>query len=176
MGSSGSSESRSTGGDYSGKLYFDPEADKDIGTHYYIKDDELIEKIRGIIDINEPILEIRIYKNPLSNAQLTKFYHAFILFETKDWWWTIEKNSEGVTVQRCKYIEYVREKYRRKDRLTSVDLIKKVRGSGTVLDLIRIVYKKDLLGSKYNVLENNCQTFASIIFNNCNGDGASWYP
>ncbi|CAF1108040.1 unnamed protein product [Brachionus calyciflorus] len=159
MGSVGSIGSKgSKGRDNSGKIYFDPEADKDKSIDLYIKEDELNEKIRDLIDINETIVEIRIYKHPLN------------------WWWTIEKNTEGVTIQRCKYIEYIREKYRRTNRPNRVDLIKKASGNGTVLDLIRFVYKKNLLGSKYHLLENNCQTFASILFNNCNSNGALWYP
>ena len=42
------------------------------------------------------------WKEPLTTVQLTAnvFYLAFIVFQTDQWWWSIEKKSEGIAVQR----------------------------------------------------------------------------
>ena len=48
------------------------------------------------------------------------WYHAFVRFETKGWWWSIEKNGQGVTVQRSKQPQFVKDHYRRGKRVTPV--------------------------------------------------------
>jgi hypothetical protein len=43
-------------------------------------------------------------------------HHAYIVFKTQSWWWSIEKNDAGITIQRSKKIEFVRDKYHRTKR------------------------------------------------------------
>nr|CAH0113074.1 unnamed protein product [Daphnia galeata] len=104
------------------KLYFDPQADSSKGAHYYISDGELREKLKELVDDSEKITEVRLYSHPLTNLQVTAelWRHDFILFETDKWWWSIEKNDAGVTIQRSKHIEYVRDRYRRAKRTTGL--------------------------------------------------------
>ena len=88
MGSSVSkSESGSTGSEWTGKLYFDPAADKS-GPIYPIKNDELRTKLKELVDPKEKILRVEIYRHPLNSWQLSSklWYHAFVLFETDGWW------------------------------------------------------------------------------------------
>ncbi len=40
------------------------------------------------------------------------FYQAFVIFETKYWWWSIKKNNAGVTLQRSRELCYVRDMHR----------------------------------------------------------------
>lgn len=97
MGSSVSkgskSESDSSGCDWTGKLYFDPEANI-CGTIYPISNDELQTKLKDLVDLKQTIIRVEIYRHPLTSWQLSNklMYHAFILFETDGWWWSIEKN------------------------------------------------------------------------------------
>ena len=152
------------------KLYFDPEADSSKGSHYYITDGELREKLKELVDDSEKVTEVRVYTHLLTNLQVTKdiWHHAFIVFETDKWWWSIEKNDVGVTIQRSKYIEYVRDRYRRNKRttglLSGITLEKKYEGSHTLNELIDHIYLKDYLNEDYHLLENNCQHFADKIW------------
>ena len=81
------------------------------------------------------------YKYPLYKWQLTDFFlfHMFVLFQTDSWWWTIEKNTEGLTIQRSKYKEAVRDNYRRDKRLP-ITVLKEGKGHCTVYDLIGCLY------------------------------------
>lgn len=44
--------SASKGGEWTNKIYFDPEADKAKGDTYFIKEGDLIEKLKDIVDPN----------------------------------------------------------------------------------------------------------------------------
>jgi hypothetical protein len=71
----GSSSSKSNSDDaakcYNKKLYFDPEADSAQGSHYYVTDGELREKLKELVDDSEKITEVRLYTHPLNNLQVT---------------------------------------------------------------------------------------------------------
>jgi len=58
------------------------------------------ELIKG----SEDIEEVRAYQCPLFGVQLTQYLlnHQFIMLETNSWWWSVEKNTEGITIQRSK--------------------------------------------------------------------------
>jgi hypothetical protein len=169
----GSSSSTSSGGgnEHTGKLYFDPEADSSKGKDYFITDAKLHEKLSELVDDTEKILEVRYYTNPLYGVQLTQklLHHAFIVFETDQWWWSIEKNELGVTIQRSKKIEFVRDKFRRRDRTTDlfgggIKCERKFKGSHTLQELISHIYVKNYLNEKYDVVSNNCKDFADKIY------------
>lgn len=169
MGSSGSTSSGG-GNQHIGKLYFDPKADLP-GDGYFITDAELRERLGELVEESEKILEVRYYIHPLYGWQLMKnlLHHAFIVFETDKWWWSIEKNELGVTIQRSKEIEFVRDKFRRQDRTTDlfgggIKCEKKYKGSHTLQELISHIYKQNYLNEDYNVVSNNCKDFADKIY------------
>ena len=81
--------------------------------------DLMIMKLaRHLTDSCQPITTASVYSNPLSSIQITNmlFYHAFVVFTTTGWFWSIEKNSEGLTVQRSKFMKNVTNFYRREER------------------------------------------------------------
>ena len=170
MGSSESTGSASKGADWKSTIYFDPEADSGVGASYYIGDSQLRQKLSSLVYPSEYILKITIYKTPLSEIQLTDslLYHVFIVFETSDWWWSIEKNSEGITLQRSKIMLAVREYYRRKKRIKgtswSIEEIVHDKGRRTLNQLIDFLWKSDELNRKYSWLNSNCKGFAKRIF------------
>ena len=179
--SSKSSKSAKFGEDWTYRVYFDPNADRSDGKEYWIAHDELIAKISKLIDINQIISRVVTYKVPLSKYQLTDFllYHMFVVFKTfsrtedrsgyDDWWWSIEKNSEGITIQRSKYEAYVLYKYRRCDRtgfLGSVSRMEfdETRFPRTIRDLLDHLIVKQWLHRPYNYMISNCKHFAKNIF------------
>ena len=97
-------------------------------------------------------------------------YHAYIVFKTKDWYWSIEKNNAGVTIQRSKEIEHVRDKYyriKRQENWTSGIAMKKSKSvnNKTVKQLIEHIYNNKYVDEEYGVIQNNCQQFADKIYN-----------
>lgn len=163
----GDSKSKKTGTNYTKQLYFDPDADSPKGRDYWISNPELRDTLSKLVDVTERIIEVSYYKHPLSAWQLTDIvlFHAFIVLETDAWWWSIEKNTEGVTIQRSKSFTSVCKRYRRTERSngTGVEMVKKASGSKTVMELINHIWKENYLNQEYNLLSYNCQHFASLL-------------
>jgi hypothetical protein len=102
------------------------------------------------VDDTKKILEVKYYSHPLYGWQIMQnlLHHAYIVFKTQSWWWSIEKNELGVTIQRSKKFEFVRDKFRRQDRTTDlfgggIICEKKFKGSHTLQELIFHIYAKN---------------------------------
>lgn len=162
---SSGSDSAKKGGEWTYKVYFDPEADQSTGKSYTITDSELMDKLTNLVDVDEHIINIRAYKQDLYSWQITNLilYHIFIVFETNDWWWSIEKNSEGITIQRSKHCWTVYSKYRRESR-NDRTLMKEDKGRKTMKELIEWLYKENELNKKYDYISSNCKHFAKAVF------------
>lgn len=170
------SDSAGFGGIWKYTLYFDPRADQPVEEGYLITDEELRVKFIQLLDASEEILKVRIYTNPLYKWQFTQFilYHAFIVFETQNWWWSIEKNAQGLTIQRSKTLNSIKQYYRRIERtsgIRSVELFKEATGKGTVSDLVHYLWRKDELNKSYLFIYRNCQDFVNVVFNGTNAEG-----
>ena len=78
-----------------------------------IGDGELINKMKELVQGHEQITTVSAYKCKLVQAQLTQmvFNHQFVVYETDEWWWSVEKNSEGITIQRSKKLGFVKDRY-----------------------------------------------------------------
>ena len=179
---SGSSARASMSGSYTATVYFDPEADSEEGKDFNISHEELYRVFDlKTDDIDEEIQAIQLLTTPLNDYQLTDLFafHAFVVVGTRKWWWSFEKNSQNVTIQRSKKYEYVSEKYRRKDRIGSsgekngwtVKIVQKTRGQkhcrGTIRDLFFYLYLHGLVEKPYKTLTNNCKHFAARVYNFC---------
>ena len=98
-------------------VFYDSES-SGSGSTYTIADCDLVETLERLCELSEEIYAVTTYITPLSKWQVTKFllHHEFALFETNKWWWTIEKDGEGIHIQRSKDIENVRDKFNRGTR------------------------------------------------------------
>jgi len=181
--SSSSPTSPSSGGVYTFKLYIYIEVDSLQGKEFSMTNEEFGRKLtdnkfKKWLDPAEEIDEVSYYTHPLNSWQLWQgnLHHAFIVFKTKSWWWSIEKNAEGLTIQRAKQLESVRDVYRRAKRTTgetsSTNIILKRKSSGcdmTLNELINYIWRKDSLNKVYFIKDSNCQEFAKFIFERISG-------
>ena len=171
MGSSQSLEEKTkNGGDWKGKIFFDSGINKLSEDSYTITESELKLQFCELRSTREAIRNVRIYKSKLTSVQLTMaiLYHAYVVFETDQWWWSIEQNTEGITVQRAKNLEAVRDKYRKGDRkwvaIKWSSLIIEDLGTGTMADVADFLYTKNFLNKPYGWTGNNCKHFAKAFF------------
>ena len=166
MGSSISTSGGKYGEEWKSKIYFDPEADSPKGAEYQITDDKLKTMMDDLIE-NEKIIKISVYKVSLSPWQWTNwiFFHALIVIRTHEWRWSIEKNSEGITVQRSKDLEFVKDRYRRKNRPSYCTLLEEDDSNSYLTRLVDWLYQSNQLNKKYHWLKNNCKHFAEALFN-----------
>ena len=114
------------------------------------------------------IRSIAVYKCPLYDNQLIQLLdnHQFVVLQTDNWWYSIEKNSHFIQMQRSNHIENV-QCYIRKDRRRtpikgiSFDSCQQLK---TMSDLIHFLLENQELGKIYDLVFSNCQAFAKRIF------------
>jgi hypothetical protein len=157
--------------------YFDPDVDSTpLRPDYFSTKWELKEKIEHLADASEKIQEVRYYTHPLNWWQMSKYvlHHAFIVLETDSWFWSIEKDEGGITIQRSKHLEDVRDQCRRHGRITGIatwinlGVTCENRGPShaSVIDVVNRMWREECLHSNYHFLENNCKHFANTIYEN----------
>jgi hypothetical protein len=185
MGSSSSSLA-SGSGRYTFRLFFYDEVDNNesAGKDHSMTNDEMHEKFGKLTDTSEEIQEVSYYTNPLNNWQLYNgkvkptgleflwgnWHHAYIVFKTDKWWWSVEKNDTCVAIQRTNRIQFVRDMYCRADRRTAllwakIDCAKSKTGQiRTVKELLEHLQARNYVNQEYHVTSENCQHFADNIY------------
>lgn len=116
----------------------------------------------------ECIRSIAVYKCPLYDNQLIQLLdnHQFVVLQTDNCWYSIEKNSHFIQMQRSNHIENV-QCYIRKDRRRtpikgiSFDSCQQLK---TMSDLIHFLLVNQELSRIYDLVLSNCQAFAKRIF------------
>lgn len=118
------------------------------------------------IDDSEKLKEMRLYKVPLVEWQLTQvvFNHQFVVIDSSSWWWSIERDSEKILLQRSKFPYVVRNYNEGFLRKFPVVEIKRGDCKGTMKNLIEFLHCKGELKTEYDLVLNNCKIFANNVF------------
>ena len=163
-----------TGAQWTSRLFFDQNCDERSSSgRFELTEEEFVSTLNRIIS-DEKILVVEMWKQPLSDYQLTDFllYHSFIVLHTNEWWWSIEKNAEGLTMQRSKKSsERVVEFYRRYPRKKGFTGIRKMKAmilpdaDCKLSNFYVILYENHELRKTYHWYDDNCQDFAHRIYN-----------
>lgn len=163
-----------TGKNWEGNLLL---SDPSCITAHLIDEDLLVNSWNNLRDGSEMIQEIWVYKCPLSPSQFTQrvFHHQFVVFKTRKWWWSIEKNDKRIQLRRSKSLSCLRD-YREElkenqlpvrkqvKRPTPIKKLSNDKGQKSVKDVIEFLYRKNELNKEYHWIDDNCQDFAKRIF------------
>jgi hypothetical protein len=154
-------------------FYFDPDVRwTPLRPDYCSTKWEMKEKIENLPESSEKIKEVRYYTHPLNWWQMSKHFmhHAFIVLVTDSWFWSIEKDEGGITIQRSKRLEDVRDQCRKHGRMTGlttgIALAHQGPSNATVIELLSYMWTQNCMNLDYHFLGNNCQNFANLIFGN----------
>lgn len=137
----------------------------DVGPSISIPDSDLMRKMDELLyPYDDPIenVEIRIHKLDGDDfSEATRKYHTYVILETKNWYYSIEKGIIGVDLQQSiKYRSVALE-----NRTNSRIKIEATRAKGMSMNqLIDHIFKESLLKEKYDVWNHNCKDFAVAIF------------
>ena len=108
------------GGDWQSVIDFDTEA-SGSGVMERMDAEDFDEAIEGLIgdDVYEKILSVETYITPLTKHQMTELilHHEFVVFQTENFYWSIEKVGEGLIFQRSVNKDDVQLKRSRESRL-----------------------------------------------------------
>lgn len=116
----------------------------------------------------EYIRSIAVYKCPLYDNQLIQLLdnHQFVVLQTDNCWYSIEKNSHFIQMQRSDHIENVQCYIRKHCRRTPIKRISSdsCQQLKTMSDLIHFLLENQELSRIYDLVLSNCQAFAKRIF------------
>ena len=116
----------------------------------------------------EYIRSIAVYKCPLYDNQLIQLLdnHQFVVLQTDNCWYSIEKNSHFIKMQRSNHIENVQCYIRKHRRRTPIKRISSdsCQQLKTMSDLIHFLLENQELSRIYDLVLSNCQAFAKRIF------------
>ena len=93
--------------------------------------------------------------------------HSFIVFRTTRWYWSFEKNSNRVAIQRGLHLDDVTREYRgsARKKVETLVQIKHYEGTGTINDVIKMIHRKNELSKPYAVdKKSNCHNFSQLVF------------
>ena len=163
------------GGQWKAIIEFDTEA-SGSGVIKRIAADDLLQTLENLIGsaLSEQIQCVETYKTPLSQYQMTSLimHHEFVVFQTSNYYWSIEKVGEGLIFQRSTSKDNVKLKRGRKSRLESsyweVTLKQSTCNPSTrknIRDFVTWLLRVDELNNTYYYLGENCQVFANRSYN-----------
>jgi hypothetical protein len=158
------------GEDWTKTLYFTPDAENPGPSPTEVSDNDLKSHFAKVEGTGEDIKQVWIYKHNLSSLVPKWFgaWHEFTVVESKSWYWSFEKDSKGIRVQRGKTLKSVKEYYRGERRTGTVEPegrpSQQGRKGDTIQDIFIWIYRKDYLNQSYHVTESNCHYFASLLF------------
>ena len=163
------------GSKWTSKLYFDRDCDNPNCAMSELTESALVQILNELVS-DEKILQVQMWKHPLNPYQLSDLivYHCFLVLETNEWWWSIEKNTEELTMQRCKNHEKVIKHYRRRPRtagwkwLTDIRKMKSTKlpdADSKLSSFFDTLYKNNELRITYHRYNDNCKDFAQRLYN-----------
>jgi hypothetical protein len=157
-----------------------------LGTIRYINrfgkdyDDDCIAVLRNEVDPERScmITRVMVYKIPLSEKYWTNLalFHSYVVFQTLDTisgetlWWSFEKNTQCIILQRGLAEDSVRDLLRGEKRCQSwfywrPQLVGEGNSSDfSLANLIDFVHDNDELNITYHGTTENCQCFARVVF------------
>eukprot|EP01068_Selenidium_serpulae_P013798 Selendium_serpulae@DN6010_c0_g1_i1.p1 len=121
---------------------------------------------------NQKITFVEVWNQPLSGWQLTMniLSHHYVIFETYSWYWSMEKTTSGIIIQRAKNKRALQLYQGSVRRPTTLILGRHTRessadGFGTFSELVKktIPYEAHI---KYSLEDDNCVCFAYRVFKN----------
>jgi hypothetical protein len=157
-----------TGSDWTYSLHFVEDAEKKESCR--ISHEDLISTFRSKVDMNERVNEILLYKCNLMERQLTNVFilHMFVVIDSPNWWWTVEKNTKYIVIQRSKKKGLVCDQLLDPDgsvtRRTKVSNAVSLKlGTGTIGDVVHYLYDTNQLKKKYHINGECCVDFANRV-------------
>lgn len=118
-------------------------------------------------DMNDQIEKLCVYRE---GKVTSRQFHAFVLMKTKNYYYTIERWADCVSLQRSRTMNDVVffDKTRKRSPIRETEWAS---GKGSICDVVQLLLDKKLFETKYHMYFRNCQMFVALVFKHCNADG-----
>jgi ankyrin repeat protein len=129
---------------------------------------EILKTLKEI-EKESKITLVEIYQSSMGSVtNRIKAFHVFAVFRTsesdgRDYWWSLEKNLEGIVLQRSRNKDDVKNKLYGDERKKVGPYKKDLKGKGSIKDLLEILLKYRVIPEHYNIATSNCETFITLI-------------
>lgn len=134
-----------------------------------INEQQLLDYFEGLGAQEEELLNANIWKHALE--YLTGWFgdwHEFTVVESTNWYWSFEKQSNAIYVQRSKKLADVKYKIDGSDRKNTV----KTEGRSTrdvghnenIYNIMEWIINRRELHKTYHLTNSNCHFFASLLY------------
>ncbi|XP_018026469.1 uncharacterized protein LOC108681898 [Hyalella azteca] len=148
-------------------IYFVTEAAEACGRAYMIPVSQFLQMMHQLTDPSDTVLRVQRFQTAVEGVPIiptAMFNHQFVVFETQGcWWWSIEKNAEGLTLQRSRDVKAVRRRYRQQPRPEEV-LLEEKNGTCDIRELVSFLYSERELTKIYHAFVSNCQHFVVDVY------------
>ncbi|XP_046649363.1 uncharacterized protein LOC124340776 [Daphnia pulicaria] len=179
------------GGESKQKLSFVPDADNNPDTDYEITEPALVRYLlnkEAVEELDEAEAELPEMLNVLKDidkaSKITLFethqssidmmkdfkqaFHAFVVFKTTsetegDYWWSLEKGIDYITLQRSLNKENVKDKFYGEGRNKVKPIVDNLTGKGSIKDLLAILWTQQMIPEKYHIRKSNCQSLVTYV-------------
>lgn len=147
---------------YGGRGLF---GDLDMQSLTYVSYDEgLVSECFAELDVlptlNDKVTKIAVFRDGKTNDRTS---HVFVVFQTDNYFYSVERWPDGIVIQSSKDIEDVTFSLYGNKRKGYILETEWVDGEGTVNEVVKFIEKTILLKT-YHFFLRNCQTFAALIF------------
>jgi hypothetical protein len=121
------------------------------------------------IDKDSQIIEFEIHRTSMQSVtDAMKAFHVFIVFKSTsetdgDYWWSLEKNTEYIVLQRSRNKDDVKNKLYGESRKQVVLIKEDLKGKGTIKYLFATFWAHEIIKEKYNIFNSNCQSFVTFV-------------
>ena len=162
------------GNQWSGALrYIHPSGREDLEDHQIMHLKDMVDSDRA-----NRIVKVKVYKIPLDEKYLTNLilFHSYVVFQThneegKDWWWSLEKNTQCIALQKGATEASVRDWLGGEKRCESrwywkPQLVDEgtCGGIGLADLIVDFLHGNDELNITYHGITENCQCLAKEVF------------
>lgn len=126
------------------------------------------------IDKESTINQVEILRSKIgSETGVRGAHHVFMVFETTrntvndektvSWWWSLERDTEYVILQRSRDEGAVKDNKKgvRRNKIRSIK--KGLKGKGTIQYLFALLWGTNVILTKYHIIKSNCQTLIAFI-------------
>jgi len=130
---------------------------------------QLLNYFKKLGTKKEEILKAKIWKHPLSYLPGSLGdWHEYTVVESTNWYWSFEKQTDGIYVQRSKKEADVKNKLYGEDRSWRIGPEGRsndnVEYEETIYNIIEWIINRKALDKTYHVLKSNCHFFASLVY------------
>ena len=129
----------------------------------------MLNDVKSNPEIGDEVKKISVFR--VGHQANSRAFHAFVVFQTGNYCYSIERFSGGICMQRSKKIEEVCCSFS-SWQYGGLQETEWINGKGTVGDVIRtLISEENVLSETFNIFTRNCQCFAALVFQKFNSDG-----